>query len=80
MARGFESKGSAEYAEERIEEARKRARPSAGDVERGKKREELELMRSRLTNELDATTSDMRRNSLAAALKHVDGEIAKLGR
>ena len=79
MARGFESKGAAEYADAGSrEERRSRPRFNADEVEKNKKREELELTRSRLVHELEATTSEMRRNSLRAALKHIEGEIAKL--
>ena len=79
MARGFESKGSAEYADTGSREER-RARPrfNSDEVAKNKKREELELTRSRLMRELEATTSDMRRNSLRAALQHIEVEIAKL--
>ena len=77
MARGFESKGSAEYADN-PDERRSRPRVDRGEIEKTKKREELELTRARLQHELDATTSDLRRNSLRAALKHIDGEISKL--
>jgi hypothetical protein len=77
MARGFESKGSAEYAES-PDDRRRQPRVSREAMEKSKKREELELTRSRIAHELEATTSDMRRNSLRAALKHIEGEIAKL--
>ena len=79
MARGFESKGAAEYADpDTREERRSRPRLSSDEVIKNKKREELELTRSRLVHELEATTSDMRRHSLRAALQHIEGEIAKL--
>jgi hypothetical protein len=79
MARGFESKGTAEYADaDGREERRSKPRFTSEEVEKNKKREELELTRSRLVRELEATTSDMRRNSLRAALQHIEGEIAKL--
>jgi len=78
VARGFESKGSAEYAEDTREERRARQRLSPDEVVRGKKRTDLELSRSRIEHELEATTSEMRRKSLRAALKHIESEIAKL--
>jgi hypothetical protein len=79
MARGFESKGAAEYADAGgREERRSKPRLSSDEVTKHKKREELELTRSRLVHELEATTSEMRRNSLRAALQHIEGEIAKL--
>lgn len=77
MARGFESKGAAEYAES-PNDRRRKPRLSRDEMEKAKKHEDLELTRSRIAHELEATTSDMRRNSLRAALKHIEGEIAKL--
>ena len=77
MARGFESKGSAEYAES-SDDRRRQPRFNRDEIEKTKKREELELTRSRIQHELDTTTSDMRRTSLRAALQHIEGEIAKL--
>jgi len=77
MARGFESKGSAEYAES-PEDRRRAPRIDRDEIVRTKKREELDLTRSRIAHELEATTSEMRRNSLRAALKHIESEIAKL--
>jgi hypothetical protein len=76
MARGFESKGSQEYAGEQT--LTRKPRLSAEAVAAVKKREELELTRSRLRHELEETTSDMRRRSLTAALQHIEGEIGKL--
>ena len=77
MARGFESKGSAEYADS-PEDRRRGPRIDRQELERTKKREELELTRSRIQHELDATNSEMRRTSLRAALQHIEGEISKL--
>lgn len=77
MARGFESKGSAEYADNPLD-WRKRPRSSSDEMAKTKKREELELTRSRIRHELDATNSEMRRTSLRAALQHIEGEISKL--
>jgi len=77
MARGFESKGSAEYADD-PEDRPSRPQVDRDEIVKTKKREELELTRARLQHELDATTSDLRRNSLRAGLRHIEGEIAKL--
>ena len=77
MARGFESKGSAEYADS-PEDRRRGPRIDRAEVEKTKRREELELTRARIQHELDATTSEMRRTSLRAALQHIEGEISKL--
>ncbi|MCU1348717.1 MAG: hypothetical protein JWO56_1747 [Acidobacteria bacterium] len=81
MARGFESK-SAQSAKEDAEASRA-ARPrrddrTQEDLDRERQRESLMLSRRRIEHELAATTSVMRRTSLEAALKHLDGEIAKV--
>ena len=77
MARGFESKGSAEYAGS-ADDRRKRPRFDREEIEKTKKREDLELTRSRIEHELEATQSDLRRRSLRAALEHIEREIEKL--
>jgi len=76
MARGFESKGSAEYAEDPADR-RKEGRPSRQDIERSRHWEELELTRSRIQHELDATTSEMRRKQLQAALSDITSQLGK---
>jgi len=48
-------------------------------LERTRKREGLESTRRGIARELEATRSDLRRQSLEAALKHLDAEIGKLG-
>jgi hypothetical protein len=78
MARGFESKGAAEYAETRTDAGDRKLRMSSEQIDGQKKREELELSRARLNHELEATSSDVRRKALRAALSHIEGEIAKL--
>jgi len=81
MARGFESK-AAQSAQEDAE-ANREARSKRDDrtpaaIDRDQKRESLQLSRRRIEHELAETTSAMRRTSLEAALRHLDGEIAKL--
>lgn len=49
------------------------------DLERERQRHSLELSRRRIASELAATQSSLRRTSLEQALKHLDGELAKLG-
>jgi hypothetical protein len=81
MARGFESKSVQDQQSEDIEarEMRSKPRRDPQDIERDKKRESLELSRRHVMNDIEATTSETRRNSLKAALAHLDGELAKLG-
>ena len=81
MARGFESK-AVESNRQDAEDAR--ASRGRGDridiheIERRQKREGLELSRRRIVTEIESTTSDRRRESLRAALVHLDSELAKL--
>lgn len=81
MARGFESKSVQDQQSEDIEgrEMRSKPRRDPQDIERDKKRESLELSRRHVMNDIEATTSETRKNSLRAALAHLDGELAKLG-
>ena len=80
MARGFESKSVQDQQSEDIEarEMRSKPRREPQDIERDKKRESLELSRRHVMNDIEATTSETRRNSLKAALAHLDGELDKL--
>ena len=55
-----------------------RRRLTAEQMERARKRESLELSRSRVTRELEAATSDVHRTALQNALAYLDAEIAKL--
>lgn len=48
------------------------------EIERQQKREGLELSRRRIVNEIESATNERRRESLRAALAHLDGELAKL--
>ncbi len=81
MARGFESKSVQEQWQdaEAAQEMRKRPKKTAEQMELEKKREGLELSRRRIARELEAATSESRRQQLRAALVHLDGELAKLG-
>lgn len=80
MARGFESKSVQEQWQdaEAAAEQRKKPRKSAEQIEREKKVESLEMSRRRIATELDAATSERRREQLRAALAHLDEELAKL--
>ncbi|HEY8712016.1 MAG TPA: hypothetical protein VIM68_04040 [Thermoanaerobaculia bacterium] len=80
MARGWESKSVESQMEDRRE-------PLTGDrgeiaqdqLELKRKREGLESSRRGVVRDLESATSDLRRRSLKAALKHLDGELKKLG-
>jgi hypothetical protein len=81
MARGFESKAvesQRQDAEDEREARGSRKRLDIHEIERRQKREGLELSRRRIVIELEAATSERRRDSLRAALAHLDNELAKL--
>lgn len=80
MARGFESKSVQEQWQdaEAAAEQRKKPRKSAEQIEREKKVESLQMSRRRIAAELDAASSERRREQLRAALAHLDEELAKL--
>ncbi|HEX3066957.1 MAG TPA: hypothetical protein VHX14_00155 [Thermoanaerobaculia bacterium] len=81
MARGFESKAvesNRQDAEDEREARRSGKRVDVHEIERRQKREGLELSRRRIVSEIESTTSDRRRESLRAALAHLDTELAKL--
>jgi hypothetical protein len=80
MARGFESKSVQEQWQdaEAAAEQRKKPKKSAKQIEREKKIEGLQMSRRRIERELDAATSERRREQLRAALAHLDEELAKL--
>lgn len=81
MARGFESKAvesQRQDAEDDREARGSRKRLDIHEIERRQKREGLELSRRRIVIELEATTVDRRRDSLRAALAHLDNELAKM--
>jgi hypothetical protein len=78
MARGWESKS----VESQIEDVRSRADQGAAltpeERERASRRSGLELSRRRVLHDLEATSSPIRRASLASALAFLDAEIQKL--
>ena len=81
MARGFESK-SAQDQQLEAQNARaegKKEKVGRDEMERRKTRESLQMSRTRISRELEATTSERRRQQLRAALEHLDGELKKLG-
>ena len=79
MARGWESKSVESQMEDRQEARPRRDAGSLDQLERTRKREGLESTRRGVARELEATTSELRRQSLQAALRHLDEELGKLG-
>jgi hypothetical protein len=82
MARGFESKSVESNRQDKEDERASRGsgqRLDIHEIERRQKREGLELSRRRVVNELETTTNERRRESLRAALAHLDRELAKIG-
>jgi len=76
MARGWESKSvESQQVEER---ATRKGKKSQEDLDRDHRRHSLEMSRRRIVNELASTKSANRRESLEAALKHLDAELGKL--
>jgi hypothetical protein len=82
MARGFESKAvesNRQDAEDERASRRSGKRLDVNEIERSQKREGLELSRRRIVHELESATNERRRESLRAALAHLDNELAKIG-
>jgi len=82
MARGFESKSVESNRQDKEDERASRGsgqRLDIHEIERRQKREGLELSRRRIVSEIEATTNERRRESLRAALVHLDNELAKIG-
>ena len=77
MARGWESK-SVESQQSEPEPSQGKRQLTAEELERARKREGLELSRSRIVRELETATSDVHRTALQNALAFLDTEIAKL--
>jgi hypothetical protein len=77
MARGWESKSVESQMADQAE-AERRGRLGAEERQRRQRRSGLELSRARVVQELEATTSPIRRSALESALAHLDGELAKL--
>ena len=79
MARGWESKSvEAQIEERREQQGDVRTARSVEELEKERQRYSLELSRRRIASELAGTQSTLRRASLEAALKHLDGELSKL--
>ena len=79
MARGWESKS----IESQIESAEAQrltrgARLTAEQIQRARERESLQLSRTRVLHDLDRATNPRYRETLTAALRHLDGKLALL--
>ena len=77
MARGWESKSVESQMADQAE-AQRIGRLSAKERQRHQRRSSLDLYRARVVQELEVTTSPVRRTALESALAHLDGELAKL--
>ncbi len=81
MARGWESKS----IESQIEDARSsrpdaaRRQMSPAEAETSRRRESLLLTRTRVLRDLAAAQNPRYRETLSAALKHLDQKLAELG-
>lgn len=76
MARGFESKSVESQQTQPLSE--QKPRRTAEEIERAKKRESLELSRTRVVNELASAKSEVHRAALENALQFLDEELKKL--
>jgi len=77
MARGWESKSVESQQESR--DARSADTGDRTELETRRKRESIELSRRRVASELAKSRSDVHRAALENALRHLDGELQKLG-
>jgi hypothetical protein len=80
MSRGWESK-DVESQQEEAAARRAGARTAPADPERLRiesERKSLELSRTRVMKDLEATTNFRRQEQLRAALKHLDQKLAEL--
>lgn len=81
MARGWESKDVASQVEE-TEAPRQKApqgSKSAEQIHREQQRQDLQLSRTRIMNELVSATHPNHRKSLEAALAHLEQKLSELG-
>jgi len=81
MARGWESKSiesQVEAAEARRESTR-RPQVTGAEAEKIRRRESLLLSRTRVLHDLQETQNERYRETLSAALKHLDEKLAELG-
>ncbi len=80
MSRGHEVKSVQEawLDAEAAKDAKKKPRKSAEQIEAEKRRESIELSRTRILRELEETKSERRREQLRAALEHLEKELREL--
>ena len=78
MARGWESKSVESQIADSGGGEERRGRLSAEERQLLSRRRGLELSRARVLQELEATTSPLRRAALESALAFLDGELAQL--
>jgi hypothetical protein len=81
MARGWESKSieSQVEAAEARRESRQSPQITAAEAEKVHRRESLLLSRTRVLRDLQETQNARYRETLSAALKHLDEKLAELG-
>lgn len=80
MARGWESKSVESQMEDRQEGRQAWVDDTSRDrLELVRKRESLESSRRGVLCDLESTKSDLRRQQLEAALKHLENELDKIG-
>lgn len=79
MARGWESKGVESQIDDRRQAAQaSRPDPDDGDVELKRRKNSLLLDRTRISNDLKTTSNERYKQTLKAALAHLDAQIAKV--
>jgi|HubBroStandDraft_5_1064220.scaffolds.fasta_scaffold2044828_1 hypothetical protein len=80
MSRGWESKDVESQMEEAAARraATRQTPPTAEQVRLQSERQSLELSRTRVLKDIEASTSPRRREQLEAALLHLDRKLAEL--
>lgn len=78
MARGWESKAVESQIEDQREARSSKPERTSEERETVRKRESLELSRTRVMNDLANAHSQVHRTTLEHALAHLDAELAKL--
>ncbi len=80
MSRGWESKDVESQMEEAAlrRSATRQTPPTAEQIRLQSERQSLELSRTRVIKDIDASTNPRRREQLEAALVHLDRKLADL--
>lgn len=80
MSRGHEVKAVQEawMEAEAAKEAKRKPKKTAEQIDLEKRRESVELSRTRIARELAETKNDARKKQLQAALAHLNDELDKL--